>query len=194
VADPAGLVDLAPTIAELCRIPQRFTQSFQSHPLVGAEEYQGSHSVPGVYAESYYPRNTFGWHELRAIITPRYKYIDAPRPELYDLEDDSDETHHRAAGQSALAVGLREQLQALEGRYANTSLRQDPNPLDSETLEKLRSLGYVGYPSPAPGSDSRVIRADPKDKILVLGQMLHAGDLRSRQRFGEADKTLTSLE
>ena len=82
----------------------------------------------------------------------------------------------------------------MEGRYANTSLRQDPNPLDSETLEKLRSLGYVGYPSPAPGSDSRVIRADPKDKILVLGQMLHAGDLRSRQRFGEADKTLTSLE
>jgi arylsulfatase A-like enzyme/Tfp pilus assembly protein PilF len=194
VADPAGLVDLAPTIAELCRIPRRFTQSFQGHPLVGVQEHEGAPSAPAVYAESYYPRNTFGWHELRALITSQYKYINTTRAELYDLERDSDEMHDLAAGQSALAAALRDELQALEGRFTNTSLAQNPSPLDSETLEKLRSLGYVGYQAPAAGSDSRLSRADPKDKIQVLNQMLHAGDLRSQQRFAEANGILASLE
>ena len=52
----------------------------------------------------------------------------------------------------------------------------------------------MGYQAPAVGSDSPAIRADPKDKIQVLSQMLHAGDLRSRQRFAEADTILTSLQ
>ena len=91
-------------------------------------------------------------------------------------------------------VGLREQLEALEGRYANTTAPQNTNSLDSEALEKLRSLGYVGYQAPAVGSDSPAMRADPKDKIQVLSQMLHAGDLRTRQHFAEADTILTSLE
>jgi len=194
VTDPAGLVDIAPTIAELCRIPRRFSESFQGHPLPGIQDDQGTPSAPAVYAESYYPRDTFGWHELRAIITPQHKYIDAPRPELYDLERDSGETNNLAAGRSTLAVALREKLRALEGRYANTSLPQNTNRLDPEALAKLRSLGYVGYQAPATGSDSRGARADPKDKVLVLNQVLHAGDLRSQKRFAEADEILSSLE
>ncbi len=194
ITDPAGLVDLAPTVADLCRIPRRFTQSFQGHPLAGIQEREGAQSAPAVYVESYYPRNTFGWHELRAIITPRYKYIDTPWPELYDLEHDANEKHNVATGQSAVAVALREELQALEGRCANTSPPQKPSPLDSETLEKLRSLGYVGYQAPAAGSNSSVMHADPKDKILVLNQMLRAGDLRSQRRFAEADEILARLE
>ena len=96
VTEPVGLVDLAPTVTTLCGIPRRFTESFEGHPLPGIRERADAQQAQTVYGESYYPRNTFGWHELRAILTPQYEYIDAPRPELYDLEHDRDETHNLA--------------------------------------------------------------------------------------------------
>ena len=196
VGDPAGLVAIAPTIVNLCRIPQQFTRSFQSRPLAGMQERARAHSAPAVYAESYHPRNTFGWHELRSMITSQYQFIDAPRLELYDLERDSEEKNNLAAVQSALSVALREELQTLESRYTNTSPPppQSPNPLNSEALEKLRSLGYVAYRAPADERDSRLMRADPKDKIQIFNQILHAGELRSQQRFAESDQILTRLE
>ena len=39
------------------------------------------------YSESLYPAR-FGWSPLRALRDGRFKLIDAPRPELYDLERD----------------------------------------------------------------------------------------------------------
>jgi len=110
VTEPAGLVDLAPTITELCGIPRRFTQSFQGHPLAGVSEHEGAQQGPPVFAESYYPRSTFGWHELRTILTPQYRYIDAPQATIYDLRRDWVESHNVAAGQPALAAALREEL------------------------------------------------------------------------------------
>jgi arylsulfatase A-like enzyme/Flp pilus assembly protein TadD len=194
VTDPVSLVDLAPAIAKLSRIAPDSTRSFQSHSLSWMYSHQGGHSPATVYAESYYPRNSFGWHELRAVITPQFKYIGAPRPELYDLKKDPDEKNNLAASQSSLAAALRERLEMLEGRYANVSVSQSAAPLDSETLEKLKSLGYLGYQAPAASGDSRLSRADPKDKILVFNQVLHARELRSLNRFAEADEILTALK
>jgi len=194
ITDPAGLVDVAPTIAALCGIPRHFTRSFQGHPLAGIQEHPGTHPAAPVYAESYYPRSAFGWHELRAIISPPYKYIDAPRAELYDLEHDADEKLNLAASHSAVAAELREQLKALEKRYASASPFPDSAPLDPETLEKLRSLGYVGYRAPAAGSTSGAPLADPKDKIQMYREVVRVGELRRQRRFAEADEILSRVE
>ena len=50
--------------------------------------------APEVYAygESMAPDLQFGWSALHALRSPRYKFIDAPRPELYDLAADPGET------------------------------------------------------------------------------------------------------
>jgi choline-sulfatase len=194
VTDPVSLMDLAPAIAELSRISPDSTRSFQSHSLSWMYSRQDGHSPATVYAESYYPRNSFGWHELRAVITPQFKYIGAPRPELYDLKKDPEEKNNLAASQSSIAAALRETLKMLEGRYANGSLSQSATLLDPETLEKLKSLGYLGYRAPAASGDSRVTRADPKDKISVFNQVLQARELRSRNRFAEADEILMALK
>ena len=37
------------------------------------------------YGEAMASNIQFGWSALHALRTPRYKYIDAPRAELYDL-------------------------------------------------------------------------------------------------------------
>src|SRR5206468_11138889 len=130
-----------------------------------------------------YPGNSFGWQKLRAVIAPRFKYMDAPRPELNNLTKDPKEKNKLAASQSSVAAALRETLEMLEGRYANVSVSQSAARLDPETLEKLKSLGYLGYQAPAASGDSGLSRADPKDKIWVFNQVLHARDLRSLNRF-----------
>ena len=44
------------------------------------------------YSEAMYPLHHYGWSDLRALRSGRYKVIDAPRPELYDVERDPRET------------------------------------------------------------------------------------------------------
>ena len=43
------------------------------------------------YSEAMYPLHHYGWSDLRALRSGRYKVIDAPQPELYDLERDPGE-------------------------------------------------------------------------------------------------------
>ena len=44
------------------------------------------------YSEAMYPLHHYGWSDLRALRSGRYKVIDAPRPELYDIDSDPRET------------------------------------------------------------------------------------------------------
>ncbi len=89
---PVGAVDVAPTIAQLCGIPSAETRSFQGRSLLPALSQEPASEDASVYAESYYPRDSFGWHELRGLLNAHFAYIDAPRPELYDLQRDPEET------------------------------------------------------------------------------------------------------
>ena len=47
-----------------------------------------------------------------------FAYIDAPRPELYDLQRDPDERHNLAAANASLAASLARKLEEVERRYA----------------------------------------------------------------------------
>ncbi len=192
VSEPVGTVDVASTIAQLCGIPAAQTRSFQGRSLIRALSTQPSGEEQTVYAESYYPRDSFGWHELRGLISPRGKYIDAPRPELYDLGRDPAERTNLVSSSASVAAALREKLVEFERRYsgqATSSLAK----LDPETVERLRSLGYVSFQSPA-ATRADPHRADPKDKIGTLNRILRASDLRRAGRHAEAEERLADLE
>ena len=61
--------------------------------LVAADDRARSRRwISRCYAEALYPLHHYGWSELRAWRAGQYKVIDAPRPELYDLDRDPDET------------------------------------------------------------------------------------------------------
>jgi len=192
ISQPVGTVDIAPTIAQVCRIPPPETTAFQGHSLLGVTAGVASGSDYAVYGESYYPRNSFGWHELRTIITPRVKFVDAPKAELYDLERDPGERVNLISENSAAAASLRERLGEFERRFGN-SAAGSAVPLDPETVEKLRSLGYVAFGTGS-SDDPKAGRADPKDKIATFNQILHASDLTRSGRFAEADGLLNRLE
>jgi arylsulfatase A-like enzyme/Flp pilus assembly protein TadD len=192
VAQPVGTVDVAATIAQLCGIPPQETRSFQGRSLLRALSAAPPGEDSTVYAESCYPLDSFGWHELRGLISSRFKYIDAPRPELYDLRQDPEEHTNLASSSGSVAASWREKLVEFERKYSGQAASSIAK-LDPETVERLRSLGYVSFQSPAAGRTDPN-RADPKDKVETLRRLLHASDLRRLGKYAEAEELLASLE
>src|SRR3954463_9218229 len=92
VADTVRSIDILPTALELLGVPSsEHLEGTSVVPLMtGAKKELGL----AAYSEAIYPRFHFGWSDLRALTSGRYKYVAAPRPELYDLQEDPGETRN----------------------------------------------------------------------------------------------------
>ncbi|MGH9337529.1 MAG: tetratricopeptide repeat protein, partial [Vicinamibacteria bacterium] len=159
VDSPVRIVDILPTILEVLELP--VPEGIQGRSLLPVVSGDGRADVP-VYAECYVPELNFRWAPLVAIREDGFKYIDAPRPELYDLESDPGETKNLYDSERDRANRMRALLQErIEGFPDSLSSRLQPDP---ETIARLRSLGYA-----AAGSDARAGGTgdlpDPKDRI-----------------------------
>jgi choline-sulfatase len=137
------------------------------------------------YAETLLPRHQFNWSALRALRTPRFKYIEAPRPELYDLEKDPAERVNSAAGAGERAAAATRALGAIErrGRRATRGPAADPALSDA-----FLSLGYIGYAPPAAGGEAT--RPDPKDRLGVYLLVMRAIEESER---GDRARALATL-
>ncbi|MEM9553936.1 MAG: tetratricopeptide repeat protein [Acidobacteriota bacterium] len=173
VAAPVSQVDLVPTLHELLGLdaaPPSESLGRSLLPLI--ESPHAPHPALPIYAETYLPYYTYGWAKLRTLRRGAMKYIDAPRPELYDLGRDPRELTDLHAERPHAAHDLRRDLDELLA-VAGDSEREASLDLDSESVAKLRSLGYLAVgsrPAPADGE-----RTDPKDAID-----LHVGLERAR--------------
>jgi arylsulfatase A-like enzyme/Tfp pilus assembly protein PilF len=165
-------VDIAPTLEAMAGLPARAGLDGESLvPLLGGGPRR---NVPTSYAESWYPRLHFGWSELRAIRVGEWKYVAAPRPELYDLRTDRGELKNLVTDRSTVASRLSADLAALV-RELESAPPPVSVPPDEDTLARLRALGYVGALAPVGTGPST---ADPKDHILQYRDY--------RQRFNQA--------
>ena len=174
-------VDLMPTLLELLDVKAlpRLSGRSLARALRGLEKPAEEPS----YAESLVPLLHFGWSDLRTLSDGRFKYIQAPRPELYDLKQDPRETRDLAASEPARAQALRRGLEGLLAKE-RTSVRADPGApaVPPDLLEKLGALGYLGAGAP---SESAATGADPKDKIeeyKVLNRLVREGLRRLREK------------
>jgi tetratricopeptide (TPR) repeat protein len=175
------IADLAPTIAALAGVamPPVDGQSLLSLIAGGA----GNPDRPA-YAESYYQNVLLGWSPLRAVRTRRWKFIEAPRPELYDLEADPVEQHNRAGDSGAVATALQRALPS-----AGSEPSSQPSAAAGDAAERLRSLGYLSG-STRPTAATRGI--DPKDRVEVWARIedgldrLTTDPAAARQAFTEA--------
>ncbi len=160
VTSQAQGIDLVPTILDLCGV-RAAVSGLPGRSLVPAIMGKPDANPVAAYSESLFPRLHFGWSELRAIRMGGWKYIQAPRPELYDLKRDPAERQDRATADKSRAASLRSRLLVTLGGSVETQLVGNPAAkLDPATLQKLASLGYVSGPGTAAGGN-----ADPKDKI-----------------------------
>jgi len=144
VAGVVGLRDLAPTMLHALGI------STAELPASGASllaaiggRWRGPQVV---YMETLVPALEYGWSDLRGVRTDRWAYIRAPEPELYDLKADPGETDNLVLKQPEVARRLAAWCDYLAGEGLGA---QSAAALDQETVEQLRSLGYVAAAMPA---------------------------------------------
>lgn len=188
VADPVRAVDLLPTVLDLMGIaPPKGIAGVSLVPLMtGARQ---TLDLEG-YAEALYPLHHFGWSDLRAWRAGRYKAIDAPRPELYDLERDPHETTNIYSERRAVADGMILRLRQQESDTPGAEGVSKPMPeVDPEARARLAALGYVGS-FVATASGPRTDRADPKDKIDLFNLMTEA---RERPKDEDPDKAFEKI-
>jgi arylsulfatase A-like enzyme len=168
VAEAVRLVDVAPTVIGLAGAePLPEVEGLDLLPLIMGDE--GDERV--AYVETQATRLDYGWSPLLGVRTSRFKYIRAPRPELYDLDVDPGELHD-VAGTSPEEVARLDRL--LANRLVTGSVSREDNRLsvglsDSDR-ERLRSLGYV-VPRSDASTDSdphATVGPDPKDAIGLL--------------------------
>jgi tetratricopeptide (TPR) repeat protein len=126
----------------------------------------------------------------------KWKYILAPRPELYDLAADPGETRDLSATETATARRLRASLETLLRAERDKALDSSAATatLSAETLQKLGALGYV---SPGAPKDAVAQGADPKDKIQqfrqLSGLMREGLDLLHQKQFAQSQARFAEL-
>ncbi len=188
-------VQVGPTVLELVGVQDPIQKQFQALSLVPLMTGKPHGPERPAYSETFYPANSFGWSPLRSIQTTRYHYIEAPKQELYEHASDPTEANNIADKKAGVATNLRTQLTQLLSTYPPPATGSGASASEAnaspEVLEKLRSLGYVAYRASA-AQNTRA--ADPKDKLLVFQDILHATDLIEARNFSAARSVLSSVQ
>jgi len=182
VAAPALLIDIFPTVLSVLDIQDRAATQGKVLQLQAAGARRN-------LAETMLPYLGYGWSPLRAYVEGSFKYIEAPRAELYDLDADAGETRDLASSNQATAGRLRQRLNETAGPRSGPA-PVSPQKVDARTSERLRSLGYLSSSRPA-GSLLPKGLADPKDKIAIFEQIWKA---ENRLAGGDPAEAARSLE
>jgi choline-sulfatase len=152
--------DILPTVLDLvgASAPQHLDGESMKPYFAGADTASRI-----AFGETDYPLR-FGWAPLRSVRTEGFKFIEAPRPELYDLRADAAELDNKYEPWSA-------QVQKSRGMLAELQVKASPTPAKSVvgqgTIDELKALGYLGKADV--GSATNVpetsMLPDPKDRI-----------------------------
>ncbi|MGH9336875.1 MAG: sulfatase/phosphatase domain-containing protein, partial [Vicinamibacteria bacterium] len=177
-------VDLMPTILELVDIER--PETLQGTSLVPLLEGETDDLDLYAYSESFYPRHHYGWAELKSIRNGSLHFIDAPRPELFDVRADPNQMKNLAPQRAATVQELKTALDELVAKFGVEGIdEKGPESLDPDTQAQLAALGYLGGPSKIKIDPTRPL-ADPKDKIGLFNLIKEAGADSSEDKTDEA--------
>ena len=183
----ARTTDIMPTILGLLGIaaPTNLDGDSLQPFLAGAEAAPRT-----VFGETEYPLR-FGWSPLRSIRKEGFKFIEAPKPELYDLRADPGESHNHYEPWDGTVQKLRKAL----AEWSAKSPAKEPSlgAVSASTIDELHALGYLG--SADAGSATNVpepsLLPDPKERIEQYN-LLHTATMAFED--GERDKARAALQ
>lgn len=167
VNDAVTLADVAPTV-----LPRLGMRTLDADGIDLGPTFDGQ-ALPEreLYAETFAPLLDFGWSSLRSVRRGDWKYIAAPRAELYNVTSDAGETRNAVAGDPARAASLAERVDKYSSAEIAAAAAAEP-----EVAARLRALGYAsGSGRSAPGA-----RPDPKDRKPLAARIARvaSGELR----------------
>ena len=147
--EPVETTAVAPTLLQLAGVkasPDPIHAQFQSHALLETKPDTNHAIQDPAYSETFYPFSSFGWSPLHALESERFHFIEAPKPELYDLETDpgrNPEHRRRATRHGCRTSGKDAGTSGPQSfRYARNAGAGNLSP---DAQEKLRALGYFGF-------------------------------------------------
>ena len=194
MAAPAETVDIGPSVLGELGIRDNIGKQFQGESLPLSSN--SGDSDRAAYSETFYPFSSFGWSPLHSLQSQRYEYIEAPTPELYDLQADPGEKRNIAGSQTAVAAVMKQALSArmakknVEASSAGSSAQQ----LTPDAIEKLRALGYMAFKSPVSAAALNSGLSDPKDKIWEFNSILEAADDFQAAKFADGVSLLRQVQ
>jgi arylsulfatase A-like enzyme/Tfp pilus assembly protein PilF len=171
-----SIASVAPTLLRLAGLPPLEAPDGEDLLARAAGPPAGGEA----YAETLATQLDHGWAPLYALRTPEYHFVRAPRAELYRVQQDPREQRN------LLAEGARPEAQALDAALAAHLARGAPlrtEPVDAETKQRLRSLGYALADEPVAETG-----LDPKDGLRLVEVYVdartafYAGDLEKAER------------
>ena len=182
IAQQVRSIDIMPTILAFLNLsPGKEAQGVDLLPLIRKGQPLPTDSA---YLETLYPRTYMGWSELRAVRTNQWKFILAPRPELYNLKNDPQEATNVEPREPVVASRMDARLWSIIGQDKRNE-KVVSSPVTEQTREDLASLGYVS------GGMPRTIQLgskapDPKDKVGVLKILGEVERLMDRKQYARA--------
>jgi len=189
IQDEVSLVDVVPTLLQALKIPA--PTGGQGRSLLAQILGRPPAGPSNLYSESYLPLLHFRWNQLRGLQSRGWKYIDAPRPELYDLRSDPRELKNLHATRGSLANEMHNRLYGLLRRFTPAGGPEPEKELtDPALLERLRSLGYVAVSAGTFAEASGKPLPDPKDRIRVYELVSEAMTDGQRGRYAESLRKL----
>jgi len=163
VQNLVNLADIMPTVLAALNIQlPAHVQGQSLLPIISPKKEDNARSL---YAETFLPRLHFNWSELRGVETENYHFINAPKPELYDLRKDPGETHNLFAEKKAVTEEMRVRLAKLIQQYTAGQELAEKTGLDPVLMERLKSLGYAGFSGGSNSGANIHALPDPKDRI-----------------------------
>ena len=138
-----------------------------------------------IFGETDYPLR-FGWAPLRSIRADGLKFIEAPRPELYDLNRDALEEINNYAPWDASVQKFR--LMLADRRKKASPPSPSARSIPQSTIDELKALGYLTRADAESSTDvaEPSLLPDPKDKVEEQN-LLHDAMIASEDgRLSEA--------
>ena len=175
------MIDVASTILDFLHIAA--PPSFEGISLLGKS------AASAVYSETLYAHDGFGWSPLRSLRQGAWKYIDAPAPELYDIEGDPHEQRNIYGKDPARANALRAEMRKLLASHAPAKAATPAN-VSPRTRALLASLGYLSGGS---RTAAHGIMPDPKDRLAEYRLYEKGQALLYDRRLNDAAATFLQI-
>jgi choline-sulfatase len=168
VEERVRTVDVAPTLIALAGVERPAEMRGESVlPLaLGA----GTHPGREAYGESWEAHSTLAMAPLHSLHRDDWKFVDAPRPKLFDLSADPFEEHNLAAENPTLVEEMRRELMAI---VASSEAAPVAGIVDDDTADALAALGYAssagdGGPSVSADMTEGADARDPYENVGTI--------------------------
>jgi arylsulfatase A-like enzyme/Tfp pilus assembly protein PilF len=184
---PARSVDIVPTVLSVLELPGgKETQGIDLVPVTLGRD---PHPDRPQYSESLLSEVGFGMAPLYGVRKGVYKWIRAPKPELYDLRTDPKELRNLYLIETERAAALDKDLEDIFEESRQFSVATRDNPMARETTEMLQSLGYLQ------GSQERESMGgmDPKDGIVIYNKLEEARHLAQAGNWSVSEALLREI-